>query len=52
MRYHHINRQGQITIGLCTSTPEVTGSGKLKLKEDWQWLSGDMSSGRSEIIEQ
>lgn len=52
MRYHHINQQGQIMIGKCTSTPEVTGSGKLKFKEEWQWLSGDMSSGYSEVIEQ
>lgn len=52
MRYHHINRQGQIMIGKCLSTPELTGSGKLKFKEEWQWLSGDMSSGYSEIIEQ
>lgn len=52
MRYHHINRQGEIMIGTCISTPERTGSGKLKLQEEWRWLNGDLSSGRSEIIEQ
>jgi hypothetical protein len=52
MRYHHINRQGQIMTGKCLSTPELTASGKLMFKEQWQWLSGDMSSGYSEIIEQ
>jgi len=52
MRYHHINGDGEIMMGRCLSTPEVTDSGKLLLKEEWQWLSGDMSSGYSEIIEQ
>ena len=52
MRYHHINRDGEIMIGKCLSTPEITANGKLKFKEKWQWLSGDMSSGYSEIIEQ
>lgn len=52
MRYHHINKQGEIMIGRCTSTPEIADDGKLKFKEEWQWLSGDMSHGSSEIIEQ
>jgi len=52
MRYHHINLQGQIMIGKCLSTPEIISNGKIKFKEKWQWLSGDMSSGYSEIIEQ
>lgn len=52
MRYHHINRDGEIMIGKCLSTPGLTDNGKLKFKEHWQWLSGDMSSGYSEIIEQ
>jgi len=52
MRYHHINRDGEIMIGTCLSTPEPTASGKLRIKEEWQWLSGDLSSGYSEILEQ
>ena len=52
MRYHHINLRGQIMIGKCLSTPEIISNGKIKFKEKWQWLSGDMSSGYSEIIEQ
>lgn len=52
MRYHHVNRQGQLMIGQCLSTPERTADGRLKFKEAWQWLCGDMSSGHSEIIEQ
>jgi imidazoleglycerol phosphate dehydratase HisB len=45
MRYHHINRDGEIMIGKCISTPTLNERGKLKFKEEWQWLSGDMSSG-------
>ena len=52
MRYHHVNREGEIMIGKCLSTPELTDNGKLLFKEKWQWLSGDLSSGYSEIIEQ
>jgi hypothetical protein len=52
MRYHHINRRGDLMIGTCTSTPELIDGGKLRLKEEWQWLSGDKSSGHSEIIEE
>ncbi|WP_124950086.1 n-acetylglutamate synthase [Sulfuriferula thiophila] len=52
MRYHHINRRGEIMIGKCLSTPELLSGGKIRFKEEWQWLSGDMSSGYSEIVEQ
>lgn len=52
MRYHHINRDGELMVGQCLSTPELTESGKLLFKEEWQWLTDDRSSGYSEIIEQ
>lgn len=51
MRYHHINRNGDLMIGKCLSTPEIIEDGRIKLKEQWQWLSGDMSEGHSEIVE-
>jgi len=51
MRYHHVNCNGGIMIGKCLSTPEIMEDGRIKLKEQWQWLSGDMSEGYSEIIE-
>ena len=51
MRYHHVNLNGEIMIGKCLSEPEILQDGRLKFKEYWQWLSGDMSSGYSEIIE-
>ena len=51
MRYHHLIDKGEFMLGKCTSTPELLPDGRLKFKESWQWLSGDMSSGYSEIEE-
>ena len=51
MQYQHINTQGELMFGKCISTPEKMPDGRLKLNEKWQWLSGDKSSGYSEIIE-
>ena len=51
MRYHHINNGGEIMIGKCISTPRLLDDDRIKFQEEWQWLSGDKSSGYSEIIE-
>lgn len=51
MRYHHMNCNGDLMIGKCLSTPEIMEDGRIKLKEQWQWLSGDRSEGYSEIVE-
>lgn len=51
MRYHQVNIQGQIMTGTCMSTPEVMADGKIKLHENWQWTSGDLSAGNSVLIE-
>jgi len=51
MRYHHINDRGELMLGTCRSTPERLADGRLRFKERWQWLSGDLSSGQSEIDE-
>jgi hypothetical protein len=51
MRYHHLNAAGDFMLGKCLSTPERLPDGRLKLMEAWQWLSGDGSSGQSEIEE-
>ncbi len=51
MRYHHMNCDGEFMIGKCLSIPEIMEDGRIKLKEQWQWLSGDMSDGYSEIVE-
>ena len=51
MRYHHLNDQGIFMVGRCLSTPARLPDGRLRFHEEWQWLSGDWSSGRSEIEE-
>ena len=51
MRYHHLNEQGDFMLGKCVSIPERLPDGRLRFKEEWQWLSGDLSSGYSEIEE-
>jgi hypothetical protein len=51
MRYHHLNRAGELQTGVCRSFPEVLPDGRLRLHETWQWTSGDGSSGSS-IVEE
>lgn len=51
MRYHHLNRAGEFMLGKCLSTPSQLPDGRLKFSEEWQWLTGDGSTGRSEIEE-
>lgn len=51
MRYHQINIKNEIMTGFCHSTPEVLDNGKIRLYENWQWTSGDKSSGKSVIEE-
>jgi hypothetical protein len=51
MRYQQINTKGQLMTGVCLSKPEVTNNGKIRLHEEWQWTSGDKSSGKS-ILEE
>lgn len=48
--YHHINERGELMGGRCESTPRVE-DGLLVLAERWQWLTGDRSSGTSEVEE-
>lgn len=49
--YHHINRSGKLMAGKCRSTPSFDADGKLILHENWQWLTGDQSTGQSVIEE-
>ena len=51
MRYHHINTEGQLMTGTCISKPEQLPDGRIVLYEEWQWTSGDKSSGTS-ILEE
>lgn len=40
-----------LLTGVCTSTPEILESGKMRIHEEWVWTSGDRSRGRS-ILEE
>ena len=51
MSYQQVNKAGQIMTGLCKSRPEILGKGKTRLFEEWQWTSGDKSTGNS-ILEE
>jgi hypothetical protein len=51
MRYHQVNMQGKLMTGICLSTAEIMSNGKIRLHEDWQWTSGDLSKGTS-ILEE
>jgi hypothetical protein len=51
MRYHQVNDKGEITTGICKSTPEQLPNGKIRMHEKWQWTSGDRSEGESLLEE-
>lgn len=51
MRYHQVNRKGELLTGVCASKPERMPNGKVRLHESWKWTSGDLSSGTS-ILEE
>ncbi|TDK47938.1 n-acetylglutamate synthase [Algoriphagus formosus] len=49
--YHQLNDQGELSSGICQSTPEFLDSGKIRLHEKWEWLSGKKGIGES-ILEE
>jgi hypothetical protein len=51
MRYHQVNKKGELMTGICFSSPEIIKNGKIRLYETWEWTSGDCSKGKS-IIEE
>lgn len=51
MRYQHLNAKGELMTGKCFSTSEILADGRIRLFEQWQWASGDSSSGTS-IVEE
>jgi hypothetical protein len=51
MRYHQVNIQDELMTGICFSTPEILENGKIRLRENWEWTSGNKSKGAS-IIEE
>jgi len=54
-RYHHLSAadgDGPMPVsGLCHSRLEVLPDGRYRLFEEWQWTSGDGSSGTSVVEE-
>lgn len=51
MRYQHLNKRGELMTGKCFSSPEILSDGRIRLREKWQWTSGDFSQGES-IVEE
>ncbi|XMO87804.1 n-acetylglutamate synthase [Algibacter sp. AS12] len=51
MRYHQVNKKGELMTGTCISTPKINENGKITLYESWQWRSGNLSKGTS-ILEE
>ena len=49
--YHHLNINNEIRCGKCHSIPKILDNGKLEMNENWQWLNGDLSKGKSLLIE-
>jgi len=49
--YHHLNQAGELMAGTCHSEPMLDDAGTLVLRETWQWLTGDRSSGSSQVEE-
>jgi hypothetical protein len=50
-RYQQVNQSGEFMTGKGISVPEQMPDGKIRLHEQWQWTSGDLSHGNS-IIEE
>jgi hypothetical protein len=51
IRYHQVNKKGELMTGICFSNPEILENGKIRLHETWEWTSGDFSKGNS-ILEE
>lgn len=51
MRYQHVNKDGALMTGRCRAKPERLEDGRLRMREVWQWTSGDCSKGESVVEE-
>jgi hypothetical protein len=49
--YQHLTVDGKMRTGKCRSVPEILEDGRLRLRESWNWTSGDCSGGSS-IVEE
>jgi quercetin dioxygenase-like cupin family protein len=51
LAYCQVLRSGEVVVGRCTSTPEVLGDGRIRLREEWRRFDGTGSRGVSFIEE-
>jgi hypothetical protein len=51
MRYQHLSHSAGLMTGICRSVPEILPDGRIRLHEQWEWTSGDKSTGSSVIEE-
>ncbi|MGI9545033.1 MAG: n-acetylglutamate synthase [Cyclobacteriaceae bacterium] len=49
--YHCLTNEGELKAGKAQALASVMDNGKIKLSLDWQWLTSDQSSGKSEYVE-
>lgn len=49
--YHHIDTEGLLKSGHCTSKPEMLQDGRIRLYETWNWTFGGEGAGES-IVEE
>jgi hypothetical protein len=50
-RYQHAMSDGAIRTGRCATRAECLDDGRIRLHEQWQWLSGATGAGESTLIE-
>ena len=51
LAYQQINTKGELRTGICHSKLALSSHGKIRIVENWQWTTGDRSSGTS-ILEE
>jgi hypothetical protein len=49
--YHHLDVDGHLKSGYCTSVPEVLPDGRIRLFETWEWRHGGEGKGTSVVEE-
>ena len=51
MLYQCVTDEGQLKAGKALATLSFTESQKIRLKLNWEWITGEISRGNSEYIE-
>lgn len=51
MLYQCVTDEGQLKAGKALATVSFTESQKIRLKLNWEWITGEISRGNSEYIE-